>query len=58
MISSSRSSPVCVFDFGLLQVGGRGLLEMFGGFARLAGVGFVDDDGEALAFEVASCWQR
>ncbi len=52
MISSSRSSPVLVFRFGLLQIDGQSLLEMFGGFARLAGVGFVDDDGEALAFEL------
>ena len=41
-----------VFDFGLLQIDGESLLEMFGGLSRLAGVGFVDDDGEALAFEL------
>ena len=40
-----------VFRFSLLQIDRQSLLEMFGGFSRLAGVGFVDDDGEALAFE-------
>ena len=47
-----------IFDFGLLQVYGQGLLEMFGRFARLAGVGFVDDDRKAPPFECGHAGSR
>ena len=53
MILSSRSArPAASSASACLQVGGERFLEVLGGFARLAGVGFVDDDGKALPFEL------